>query len=357
MASVPSVARPTRFAQWSAPRCWAGIGWLVLLLAWCLWGAFSDPVPASAAYQGGNDLQLYRRIVERVHAGESYYDAAGAELRERGYPTASLFNWRFPTYAWFLALFPTPEIGRWLLVAISLFTIFMAFRISLADTGPGRALLAVIVLVGVAAWCLDGEAYFSQEIWAGILILLSACALGTEQAILGVAAGLGALFLRELAGPYILLCLALALRGRQRWQAAAWILGLMLYAGLLWYHAGQVHRHLTSADRVGTGWLTWGGAPFVLDTCRMNEWFFKAPPWLLALYLPLALVGLLGWPGETGLLMAACAHAYVLLFSAIGQPFNVYWGLLTAPFLALGLANAPVALRDLIRGVSAGAPG
>src|SRR5207244_3739842 len=84
----------TRFAQ--VPRSWALLILVIYmaLQAWCLAAAFVQPVPTSAAYQGGNDLKLYGAIVRRVHDGEGYYDAAATELRAQGYPSASLFNWR-----------------------------------------------------------------------------------------------------------------------------------------------------------------------------------------------------------------------------------------------------------------------
>ena len=223
----------------------------------------------------------------------------------------------------------------------------------LAEAGPLRAILGALLLVGVFSWCVDGDAFFAQELWAGVLVFLSVCALALERRRLGIAAGLLALFVRELAGPFVLICTVLAFRGRRRVEAVLWVGGLILYCFLLSYHAAQVHQRLTPAERVGQSWLQWGGAAFVLDTVRMNEWLFKTPAWVRAIYLPLALLGLLGWRGETGLLMAVTAHCYCLLFAAVGQPFNVYWGLLDAPLLAVGVVAGPPALRDLARRLTA----
>ena len=58
------------------------------------------------------DIALYHAIVDRVHAGENYYDAAAAELPRRGYPTRSVFNWRTPLPLWLLGVLPTPMFGR-----------------------------------------------------------------------------------------------------------------------------------------------------------------------------------------------------------------------------------------------------
>jgi hypothetical protein len=64
--------------------------WLILLatlagISCCLLASFRQEVAVPPSGQGGSDLRLYGRVVARVHAGESYYDAAGAELREGGY--------------------------------------------------------------------------------------------------------------------------------------------------------------------------------------------------------------------------------------------------------------------------------
>jgi hypothetical protein len=79
----------------------------------------------------------------------------------------------------------------------------------------------------------------------------------------------------------------------------------------------------------------------------MNAYLFNAPLWFSAIYLPLALLGLAGWPGRTGARLALTAGAYVAAFAVVGLPFNDYWGLMHTPILAFGFAAAPDALRDL----------
>ncbi|MGD0276776.1 MAG: hypothetical protein ABSB79_12125 [Syntrophales bacterium] len=44
----------------------------------------------------GEALNCYRSIVARIRSGEGYYQATYSELLTRGYPTASIFNWRTP---------------------------------------------------------------------------------------------------------------------------------------------------------------------------------------------------------------------------------------------------------------------
>jgi hypothetical protein len=74
-----------------------------------------------------------------------------------------------------------------------------------------------------------------------------------------------------------------------------------------------------------------------------------------AVYLPLAMLGLIGWRGETGARAALSAGAYLAAFLFIGQDFNRYWGLMYTPLLSLGLVWAPAALSDLGRAIR-GAP-
>ena len=53
-----------------------------------------------------HDCGLDQDGVDRIHAGEGYYRAAGDELRGRGYPTRSVFNWRTPLPMWLIGRMP-----------------------------------------------------------------------------------------------------------------------------------------------------------------------------------------------------------------------------------------------------------
>src|SRR5690348_12091349 len=64
---------------------------------------------ADAPDRGPGDIALYRGEIALMQQGESYYDAAGSELRLRGYPVRSIFNWRTPLPVWLLAHLPTLE--------------------------------------------------------------------------------------------------------------------------------------------------------------------------------------------------------------------------------------------------------
>jgi hypothetical protein len=121
-------------------------------------------------------------------------------------------------------------------------------------------------------------------------------------------------------------------------------------------HILAVKGRILPDDRVPASWVQFGGAAFLLATCRMNAYLFNLPLWTSALYLPLALLGLAGWRGWTGERLALTAGAYVAAFAVAGQPFNDYWGLITAPLLACGFAAIPEAVRDLYPSLREPAP-
>jgi hypothetical protein len=335
---------------------WQALTILILTaaaLAWCLIAALFPQSDPGSVGPGGSDLRLYRQIVERVHAGENYYDAAGSELRAQGYPTGSLFNWRPPVYAWVIGNLPTPAWGQALAVLLALTAMLLMHAAVQREGGPVRARAMVLLLLGPFLWCLDGDAFLSQELWAGILIALSMAAYGTGRWLLGFAAGLLALAFRELALPYVLLALALAWREGRRSEVALWVAGLGLYGAGLFLHGLEVSRHMSPGDRQPGSWIQFGGLPFLLTTCRMNEFLFPLPAWITALYLPLALLGLSAWRGPTAARTSLTVGAYLAAFVVVGQPFNNYWGLLYAPLLALGLVWTPAALRDLYHSLRA----
>ncbi len=340
---------PTRFATYPRALSLLVLIALVTATAWCLYVALSPVEPADGTPPDGSDLLLYQRIIERVHSGESYYNAAGSELRAAGYATGSPFNWRSPTYAWFIGSLPTPAWGQLILVVCSIATAIMAYTVVLREGGPWKAVGLLLPLLGALIWCIDGPppAFLSQELWAGTLIALSVCAYATTRWRLGVAAGLAALFYRELALPYCLISLFLAWRQKRHREVAIWLAGLAVYGVFLTYHILEVSHRITEADRVPTSWIQFGGTGFLLTTCRMNSFLFRLPSWVTALYLPLSLFGLVGWRGWTAARVGLTVVAYLTAFAVVGQPFNDYWGLLYAALLPFGLVWAPASLRDL----------
>jgi hypothetical protein len=344
MQSIPFVNRST---SWTRRQAWFLLVATGVAIGWGVLAAVAPVAPAEATTADGGDLRLYRRIIERVHAGENYYEAAGSELRAAGYATGSLFNWRSPVYAWLIGTFPSATWGQILLVMGVLATLLMAYAVLQREGGTLRAALGTLLLLGAFQWCVDGDAFLSQELWAGMLITLSVCAYANGYWRPGVAAGLGALFFRELSLPYCLIALLVAGRQKRHHEVVIWLVGFAVYTLFLTLHGMEVARRLTPDDRVPASWIQFGGPAFILATCRMNAFLFPFPLWVSAIYLPLALLGLAHWRGEMGMRLGLTAGAYVAAFGVLGQPFNDYWGLLYVPLLPFGFVWVPATLQDL----------
>src|SRR5262245_47944911 len=100
---------------------------VVALLSCGLAAALTQPtLPPEGSEEAGVAFTLYRNIVNDVHAGKSYYDAAGYWLPELKFPCDRLLNWRPPSYAWLLGSFPDPRWGQVLLIIIAGVTILLA---------------------------------------------------------------------------------------------------------------------------------------------------------------------------------------------------------------------------------------
>jgi hypothetical protein len=355
---MPTDTFTTRFVQINRLRAAA-----MLLAALGVTGAFlavaltRDTAPPKVSVpaddpESGNDFVLFRHLAEHVRDGENYHDAAFREMRAHRFPTGSPFNFRTPTYAWVMAIFPNDTWARGLLICLGALALLLNYLAEQRELGLIRALAAVIFLAGTVKWCLDADGIYSQELWASMLIALSLGAYGLGWRSVGIAAALLALFFRELALPYCLLACGFALWHRRRAEAGAWLVGLVAYGLFLSWHASEVARRITEADVSQSDWLCFGGLTFDLVTARMNDFFYAAPGWIVACYLSFALLGLAGWQTERGTLATATVFVYLLTFSVVGNPYNGYWGLLYVPILAFGVVRAPDVLADLCRAVA-----
>lgn len=337
-------------ATWlrSAPR--AGIvallGGVLLLMAWLLSAALvaapAEGVGAGSPQTG--DLATYKAIVAAVKEGTGYYEAAHAELIQH-YGTRSVFNWRTPLNTWWLAALPSLQWGMYVALALAVAAMLATYRLARESAGPVfAAVSALLLLVGLAGFG-SAEAVLFSEMNAGLLILVSVIAYGSRLPWLGLAAGALALFLRELAAPYVVICVLLALRDRRWSELAAWLAVLVAYAGYFGWHAQSAMAQVGPEDRdYADSWLAFGGASFVLATGAFNGLVRLLPLWVTALILPLGLLGLAVRPAAARAFLTAVA--YVALFSVAGKATNAYWGALYTPLLMLGLPWAVPALRD-----------
>jgi hypothetical protein len=307
--------------------------------------AYRDPPPAHA---GDGDLALYGRIVARLHAGGAYYPSAHAELLTGHYGTLSVPAWRAPLYLTVVSLFPSVAAAQAALVLLSLIAAAAATILILRTAGRPAAVAMIPVLLVALSGCLAPGSVLFSEYACGTLIMLSATCFALDRREIGFGAGALALFFRELALPYVLVCIFVAWRQGRRGEAAAWLVALIAYAAYYAWHYHMVLQQLGPGD-AGTaeGWLRFGGASFVLSTAAFAGVLALCPLTVAAAFLVLGTLGLLAWPDGDGRRIPLTVFTYLLAFAVVGKPLDRYWGEIYTPLLALGLVWALPALRDL----------
>lgn len=351
-----SIIRPT----WFLPTAWrrlSPVSARCCLLVAALGVAASIAVSVSplakgradAVGRGANDMTLYRDEVVRVAHGEPYYDAVADELRNQGYPTRSVFNWRTPLLVWMLAAMPSPRWGQTLLSVLALLLILWSAAITIRERGAAAGAISGILMCG-ALLLVSGDAFFLPVMWSGVLVGLSLCGYASERRAIAVAFGLAALFFRELAAPYCIGALFLALYGRQWREALAWMSGFAAYAAFYAYHIAEVHARILPTDVAHDGtWWQAGGLPFLIALAQVNAFWLVLPQAFSAVYLALAVIGAASWDTPSGRRVGLTLCGYLATFALVGYEFNQYWGVLIAPLLALVTAHAPAAIADLWR--------
>jgi hypothetical protein len=346
----------SEFAELSPRAARAVLALTIVAIAFCVAISLSPFASGFADVErsSNSDVDLYHAEIDRMVAGANYYSAASAELHERGYPTKSLFNWRTPLPMWLLANLPGIT-GRLLIAALAVVLLLMSLHLWARDSGMRAAFVGGIFLVGALLPCWLDRIYVMPEVWAGALIAVSICAYGSNRLKLAVAAGIAALFVRELAAPYCLICFTAAMLNRRWKESLAWTIAFSAYAAFYLWHIAQVVQQIRPSDHAHIGsWLQFGGAAFVISLTQMNAFLLLLPQWVSAVCLPLAMLGFAGWktrragPSSFATLAGLTAAAYVILFAFIGHPFNQYWGSLIAPLFCYGIAQCPAAIADLL---------
>jgi hypothetical protein len=321
---------------------------IVVLLTVALNETAVSPAPADDE----GDLALYGGIVSAMRLGVPYYEAAHAALLAGGYGTTSVFNWRLPTLAFLQSMAPYQAMWTATSGALAVGALLLMVAAMARTAGTATATLATVTLTaGLVAFATPAGAQFS-EIFAGMLILASAGAYGLRWRALAVLLALAALFVRELSGIYVLVCIYLAWREGERKELAAWAGGLLCFAVFFVWHYMKVKAQLGPTDiAYPDGWVQFGGLQFVLATASFNGILTALPRWVSAIVLPLALLGLVAGGRTTQRAMIA-VFFYISCFAIAGKPFNAYWGALYTPLLMVGAAFAPAAIRDLGRTLS-----
>lgn len=311
-----------------------------------LLGDFANPHPGASG--GGEDLNCYRRVVERVHGGQGYYEAAHQELR-RLYPIQSVFNWRLPYLAWGMGWLPDLFWAQGLGILLSLGSIGLWLDLSRAFLPFPAAAAGALLLLGLPIYSFSQDLYLAHEFWAGTLITLSVLTYARGWRWASLSAALLALMIRELALLYVVVMLFLSIRDKKYRESAQWLVVIALFAGMMMIHAIHVQDYVGGSVGSIHSWITFGGWKFVLETCSMHPYLFLLPAWLTAVLVPLAMIGLLGWTDTLGTRIGFTVLFYMITFLFIGQSFNRYWGVMYVNLLPLGLLFAPAVIRDLFR--------
>ena len=199
------------------------------------------------------------------------------------------------------------------------------------------AMPLTVLLIAPMLPCFQGDVFVLHEVWAGIMIALSLCAYGVKLRFLGATMALAALFVRELALPYCLLGLALALWQRRPKESMVYIVGLIGWAVFYGLHCWNVSHLITAAATAHRqGWVRFGGLTFVIAVTQMNSCLVLLPVWVTVIFFALSMVGFAGWQSAWGIRITLTACMYIAAFSIVGQEFNRYWGLMIAPLFCFG---------------------
>lgn len=364
--SIAALLPPTQYRNLPRSRALAVLAGIIALIAVGLAVGVARDTGALNGSKPG-DADLYRRIVADVAAGQSYYAAVTAEHRRAGYrryPLKPVLAVRTPVLARTLAALPDAQARVWAMRSLTiLLLIAWGWRLGreyrafipksaapattagmLCFAGAGSLLLSLGVLPG---WVEQG--YVMHEVWAGELIALALALYEPRRWWASAAIGLLAACLRELAAPFLLAMGAAAwLEGRKR-EAAGWAAALGLFAAFIAWHAHLLAPYLLPGDAASHGWLGMGGWALVLLYAKWHALLVTAPPWFVAVAVPLMLFGAAAWPGGLGLRLALICWGYSLSFVFFGRPDTDYWGMMNMPLLALALVMAPMGLADIGR--------
>lgn len=342
---------------------------LVVSVIWCLGlltvardasltDVIHDAPPRAPSAAGGalsddpvSDHELHAALVDRVANGENYYAVLGEELRARGYPTGSVFNWRAPLPLWLFGILRHPWYARAGLFALGLAFLVASVVTQYSACGKAGIVCGIIGLAGTTIPALLPSSYVDHLQWVTLFLGLATCALAAQRPGWGVACGIAALLCRELALGFCLVAGWRAWRARRRREAAAWAIGIGIWAAYFLGHA-LIVRSLIAHETVAvdaSSWLCWKSPWFWVRCARMNGLLIVLPGWCSYVFLTASLVGLAGARQPHGRLLFFVTMGYLVTFLAIAKPVNDYWGtLLNAP-LALGCCWLPISLTRVWR--------
>ena len=189
--------------------------------------------PGQYRVAGLDDTALHLAIIERMAAGETVYSSIGTELRARGYPSGSTANWRTPLHYWTVAQVGTARTGRALVILAHLTVLLGAY--ALRHRFRGSWLVAGALLMGtmVPIIAFRPAGIVMAEYWAGMLLALALAFYHFRWWTAAACCGVVAIFVRELAVPFGVVCGLFALSERRHREGAVWVVGGLAYVAYL----------------------------------------------------------------------------------------------------------------------------
>ena len=337
----------TRLYESTAANVVLAIALVVLAAA----ATVSRPVlPESFQPGDSRDVVMYQRIIDNVRDGQPYYSAVGAALRDGHYATREPFNWRTPLLM--MSLARLGAAGRPLLIVLTVILCVGTVIVTIRDQ-PIVKWTAMFMQAGVLATTAIPAAFYLSEAWTGVLIGLSVVAFLHGWRPLAVGLALLALFTRELAAPYCIVCTFLALHDRRWRELAVWTIGALAYAAYYGAHLLQIWAHRLPTDLAhATSWLTLGGLPSVTGKLHFQFWLFVAPFWATALVLVLVVAACLN--PRVPLHLRVVVTTYIGFFALAGQIFDTYWGMIAWPTWALAAGFGAQSVYDLLSSFARG---
>lgn len=361
-----------RFATWPPVRARLLLAVVVVLVALSAITPITEPpgdrasVSTTAANglpkSGGaefrdDDLALYDRAIERVGAGEYYYDFIVEEQRARDYPVRPGVAVRLPTLAYIHAALG--ENGMLIAAILAISATLWAWWQRLRDeTGSARIRRFGTALVLLGCSLGFNRYYFVlHELWAGILLGLAFGLHRPGRWGWSLAVAALALAIREHVLPFVMLMGAMAAWRRDWKEALAWSTLVLIFFAFMTWHLAQVTPHVFASDRESPDWLVlrglagWLGNFVLASNLRFLPHFIAAP---LAL---LMILGWAGWKSPAGVTGTFLFLGYGLAFMLASRANNFYWGAVVGPALFIGAAFLPTAFISLWRSARLSAPG
>ncbi|WEK48264.1 MAG: hypothetical protein P0Y56_08210 [Candidatus Andeanibacterium colombiense] len=357
-------ADPGLAGRWAAigaplrrlPR-WAAILLLLAAALASVWSAqnvagFRGEVKARservAAKAHAGDNRLYERTLARMAAGEGYYPAAVSEQRAGNYPVKPFVTVRQPTLAWLDLQLGLPAMRVLAIALLAANVLAWIAALELRTILPERA--AAVLMLGVAGvFSFAPAVALTHEMYAGLLLSLALAVYRPRRWWPALLLAAGAIAIREIALPFVLLWAVFALDRRSWRELGALAVLLALFAAGMALHARAVTALLLPGDPVSPGWDALAGPALFVGPLVGSTLLGALPDWLAG---PAAVLPLLGWlalGGRRGLFAALWFAGHIVLMSVFARTDNFYWNLLILPAYCMGLAFVPRALADLGR--------